>query len=97
MAKHVFKITVERVDDQHGDPGNDPPLVFTAQNHDNILELAARRGGGDERQLAFIVGLKLLGEALLADRDNPLYRDFIPHFGEFMKNLKQSRQHGRDE
>lgn len=91
MGKHKFKISVEHLEDQKGSPANDPPLVFLAENHDDILALAARTGASGDKDRAFLVGLKLLGEVLLEDRNNPLYHDFIPHFGEFMKRIKQSR------
>jgi hypothetical protein len=32
--------------------------------------------------------VKLLGGALLEDRDNPLYKEFLPRFGAFMQTLK---------
>jgi hypothetical protein len=36
------------------------------------------------------VGLKLFGETLLENKDLPLFKDFMPHFGQFMKTLKQT-------
>jgi hypothetical protein len=91
MAKHTFKITVESIADNKGNPVEAAPLVFTAENHDDILALAARVGATDDKALAFLVGLKLFGECMLADRDNPLYADLLPHFGAFMKKLKAAR------
>ena len=92
MAKHKFRITVESVADSHGNPVNAPPLVFMAENHDDIIALATRTSASSDQALAFLLGLKLFGEAMLDDRDNPLYADIRPAFGTFMKKLKAARK-----
>jgi hypothetical protein len=91
MPKHKFRITVESVADGDQKPVN-APLVFTAENHDDIIALAERAGANDDSARAFLVGLKLFGEAMLQDRSNPLYAEFLPVFGAFMKKLKAARQ-----
>ena len=91
MPKYKFRITVEAVAAASENAVNPPALVFTAENHDDIIALAQRTGAVDDQARAFLVGLKLLGEAMLADRSNPLYAEFLPHFGAFMKKLKASR------
>jgi hypothetical protein len=91
MPKHKFRITVESVAD--GDEKSvNSPLVFTAVNHDNIIALAERAGAKDDSARAFLVGLKLFGEAMLQDRNNPLYAEILLAFGAFMKKLKAARQ-----
>ncbi len=50
--------------------------------------MATRIGADDDRKLRLLIGLKLLGEELLEDRENSLYAEFLPHFGEFMRGLK---------
>lgn len=92
MAGHRFKITVEHLADPKGTPSTLAPLCFEAENHDNIVALAERVGIHDDDKLAFFVGLKLLGDAMLQDRDNPLYAEFLPAFGSFMKKFKSARQ-----
>lgn len=92
MSKHKFRISVESVADNRGNPVNGPALVFTAENHDDIIALAQRTGAADDKSRAFLVGLKLFGEAMLEDRDNPLYAEILPAFGAFMKKLKAARQ-----
>ena len=91
MPKHKFRITVESVADGTQNPVNAPALVFTAENHDDIIALVARTGATDDKARAFLVGLKLFGEAMLQDRDNPLYAEILPQFGAFMKKLKAQR------
>lgn len=97
MAGHLFKITVEHLTDPKGNTLGLPPLQFKAENHDNILALAERVGIHDDDKLAFFVGLKLLGDAMLQDRDNPLYAEFLPAFGSFMKKFKSAKQAERSQ
>jgi hypothetical protein len=93
--KHQFRITVEQIADNHGNPGIHPPLTFMAGNHDNILDIVSRiqaRGQfSPESAAAFAIGLKLFGEVMLEHRHDPLFDDFQPHFKEFMKTLKGSQ------
>ena len=93
MSKHEFRITVEHVADAAGNAPDAPPLTFNAFSHDNILAIVDRvekRGDfSPESARAFGVGLKLFSEALLENKDNPLFESFRSHFGEFMKKLKQ--------
>lgn len=86
MGKHRYRITVEPLDALES-AGS---LQFQAESHDDILALADRVGRNDERQLRLLVGLKLFSGVLLEDKDNPLYQDFLPHFGQFMKKIKGS-------
>jgi len=90
MAKHKYQITVEAVADEAKTRAAQPTLCFQTENHDDIIALAAKLGLQDEKGLAFILGLKLVGETLLEDRENPLYKEFAPHFGAFMKSLKRN-------
>lgn len=95
MARHTYRISLERVSDNRGNRVEGEKMEFLAESHDDILALARRIGKTEDRDLAFLVGLKLFGEILLSDRDNPRYKDFLPHFGAFMKAIKESRQgHG---
>jgi hypothetical protein len=91
MAKHKFRVTVEYIADNKGNPVEAAPLTFETENHDNILDIAARRASTD-KQRSFVIGLKLFGETLLEERDNPLFASFRPHFGEFMKAFKASKK-----
>ena len=92
MAKHKFRITVESVADNKGNAVTVSPLVFVAENHDDLIALAERTGATDDQARAFLLGIKLFGEAMLEDRNNPLYAEILPAFGAFMKKLKAARQ-----
>lgn len=87
MEKYAYKITVEPIKTPAG-PLDAAPITFTAPCHEDILALAARVGADDDKKLRLLIGLKLLGEVLLKDRENPLNAEFLKHFGEFMHGLK---------
>ena len=69
-------------------------LTFDASNHDEIIELVGRVKSArilpDDEAAAFMVGLKLFGEVMLRHREEPLLADLFPHFGLFMKRLKNA-------
>ena len=87
MRRHQYRITVEPI-------ATDAPLPlqFEVEAHDEILSLVERsrqRGDFDaDTAAAFIVGLKLLGEVMLKNRNHPLFEEFGPQFGQFMQRLK---------
>ena len=89
MKKHAYKVTVESLAASGVEeaPGQ---LSFIAPCHEDILALAARVGADNDKKLRLLVGLKLLGEVLLEDKENPLYGEFLPHFGNFMRALKEA-------
>jgi hypothetical protein len=69
-------------------------LQFEVENHDDIFAVARRMSGKwglDENATnAFALGLKLFGETILKNRDNPLFAQIKPSMGEFMRSLKGS-------
>ena len=85
MSKHSYTVTV----DETGQAGR--RLYFPMHSHDDIMLLAEKAGADDPNRLRLLLGVKLLGGALLEDRDNPLYANFLPHFAAFMQALKASR------
>ena len=97
MKQHLFRITVEPLGGAQGEPCAEQitqaPLQFEVGNHDDILAVVERlRGRGDfsaNDAAAFGVGLKLFGEVMLHNKSNPLFASLMPHFGQFMKDLKK--------
>lgn len=93
---HRYRITVEPCSGPEEDATLPAPLTFTAASHDDILAIIHRvqeqRGGDRDAAAAFALGLKLFGEALLSDRDNPLFTEIRPHFGAFMRQLKSGNR-----
>lgn len=92
MKQHQFRITVEHTADANGNPVESAPLQFNAPNHDNILDIVARIAQREdftpEMAARFAVGLKLMGEVMLENRDHPLFAQLKPHFMEMMKIVK---------
>jgi hypothetical protein len=70
------------------------PLQFEIASHEEILERVQRsRQWGEfdsDSAVALTVGVKLLGGVMLQNREHPLFEAFRPHFGQFMKRLKES-------
>ena len=95
MKKHLYRVTVEYLADADGQPVDAAPLQFAAPNHDDVFALVAKMrqcsGIGADDAARFVVGLKLMSEAMLENKDDPLFVALKPHFGEFMKTLKQPR------
>ena len=94
MKQHRYRITVEHLADAQGEPSSHTaPLQFEVGTHDDILALVERsRQAGHfdpATATAFTVGLKLFGEVMLENRSHPLFAEFAPHFGQFMKQLKK--------
>lgn len=96
MKEHRYRVTLEYLAAPDGQPSSKEPLVFEAGNHDDIfriVELMHSRALLDaSTSTAFIVGLKLFGEVILKNRNDPLFADFWPHFHAFMKHFKGMAQ-----
>lgn len=93
MKQHQFRLTLEHLSDKDGHPVAAEPLVFLAPNHDNIFNIVKmteqREGFTPEMAQRFAVGLKLMGEVMLENKDNPLFAELKPHFMEIMKAVKR--------
>lgn len=89
MAKHRYRVTVEEVSDVQDEA---QPLQFEVDSPEDwvsILHRAEKLDVLDEKsKLAFVIGLKLFGGVMLANRSHPLFADFSLHFGQFMRQLK---------
>ena len=94
MKGHLYRVTVEHVQDAKGNAVEAAPLTFQARNHDDlfpIVEKMRARGLFDaEEAAALAIGLKLFGEVMLQHREHELFAPLRPHFVEFIKRLKKS-------
>lgn len=93
MRQYRYSVTLEQLTDSHDVPSDRKPLQFEAWNHDDIISVVTWiRGRGDfssqDDAAAFAVGLKLFGEAILANKDNPVLSSFLPKLHQFVKELK---------
>lgn len=89
-----YKITLEHI---HSPKALElhPALQFDFENHDEIFSIIERIKGSnpfeDEAQATeFALGLKLFSEVMIRNRENPLFEELFPIFGNFMKKLKAS-------
>lgn len=96
MKQHRYRVTLEHLADKEGGAVSREPLRFEVGNHDDIfsiVERLRRRSDFDENDAAaFGVGLKLFSEVMLENRENSLFSSFIPHFSQFMKDLKKGSE-----
>lgn len=81
--------------------GNEPPesggttLCFEVAGNEDWFRLLGRvqqLGLAEGGAPALLVGLKLLGGVVLANRGNPLFKELHPQLGAFMRRLKQRAQ-----
>lgn len=94
MKQHQYEVTVKHLADAQGNPSTyTETLQFNAYNHDDLFKVLEHLTKAnlldDAKTKAFAVGLKLFGETLLENKDMALFKDFMPHFLQFMKMLKQ--------
>ena len=96
MKQHAYEVTLKHIADAQGNPSNyTDTLSFNTYNHDDIFKVLqviqnSQMLDDDEAAKSFTVGLKLFSEVMLEHKNLPLFKDFIPHFGQFMKALKQT-------
>lgn len=93
MKGHLYRLTLEHLEDPKGNPVTKPPLQFEARNHDDLYAIVDRikaKGLFDAQEAtAFAIGLKLFREVMLHNRGSEVFRELDPHMGEFMKALKK--------
>lgn len=95
MAKksNKYKLKLELVELVRPEDTEYQPIELEFDNHDNIFKIVERMKHKDQFKpeqdsIEFAIGLKLFSEVTLKNRDNPLFEDFRPAFGELMKKIK---------
>lgn len=93
MKGHLYRLTLEHLQDPKGNPVDRSPLQFEVKNHDDlfsIVEKVKAKGLFDANEAtAFAIGLKLFREVMLHNRDSAVFQELDPHFSEFMKAFKK--------
>jgi hypothetical protein len=93
MKGHLYRITVEHLEDPKGNPVAQQPLSFEVKNHDDlftIVEKVKAKGLFEAHEAeSFAIGLKLFREVMLNHRDSEVFANLNPHFSEFMKEFKK--------
>ena len=95
MKQHTYEVTLKHIADAQGNPSTyTDTLSFNTYNHDDIFKVLDAIQNSQmldaEAAKSFAVGLKLFSEVMLEHKNLPLFKDFMPHFGQFMKALKQT-------
>lgn len=94
MNGHLYRFSIEYLEDSKGSIVGSTPLFFETRNHDDlfkVVEMVKGKVDLDETDAtAFAVGLKLFGEVMLKNKDKEMFKQFKPHFSDFMKELKKS-------
>ena len=93
MNSYRYRVTVEQIADEKGEPVDGRSLVFEAACHDEMLGIADRVRakrvlGNANAAAAMAVGLKLFGEIALAHRKDPLFTEVHAALGSFIQALK---------
>ena len=87
-----YKITVEEIIDENN--LSKEKLEFETVSHDNLFEIIKKLkqhpdfANVDVASLG--VGLKLFTGVMLKNKEIPLFKNLMPHFKDFMKELKSS-------
>lgn len=71
-------------------------LQFEVEDREDmftIVEKLKQDSGLDELDATKVgVALRLLGPVMMQNRKHPLFADFMPHFKDFMVNLKKTME-----
>lgn len=93
MKSHLYRITVEHLEDPKGNAVSADPLIFEARNHDDLFSIVDKmreKSEFDKNETeALAIGLKLFSEVMLNNRDHELFKELNPHFVQFIKALKK--------
>lgn len=97
MKQHRYRITLEHLADAKGGPGANAPLTFEARNHDDLFAIIERmRGKGllaePDQAASLALGLKLLAEVTLENRDDPFFAELRGPLREFIVRIKGAGQ-----
>lgn len=90
-----YKLNLEILATAKADDTIYTPIELEFDNHDNIFTIVERMKNRnifhtENEATEFAIGLKMFSEVMLKNRDNVLFSEFRPAFGEFMKKLKSS-------
>ena len=69
------------------------PVVLEFENHDDIFKIIKILSEknlfeNDSQSAEFAIGLTMFSGVMMKNKTNPLFKEFVPAFIEFMKKLK---------
>lgn len=93
MNSYRYRVTLEKIAGQKGEPVEGEQLSFEAPDHDDIFPIVERvRGRGDldaDSAAALAVGLKLFSEVVLQNRQREPFAEVRPALSAFIGSIKQ--------
>lgn len=102
MAKKAYRyqLHLERLPDDHQPAETPETLELTFDNHDNLFvileKIRARQLFDEQTSAEFALGLKLLSEVVLKNRQHPLFSELKDAISTFMQKLKAGTPPGAD-
>jgi len=90
---YQYRLTLEALKNPQGEAINKAPLELVFHNHDDLFKIIEIVKSKDifkdsGESVEFSLGLKLLSEVILHNRDLPIFEELAPAIGLFMKKLK---------
>ena len=90
---HQYRLTLTHVAGAKPEDVVHDPMTIAFDNHDDIFAIVEKLQQRDpfhnqDQAAEFAIGLKLMGEVMLKNRQHPLFEEFGAAFGAFMKKLK---------
>ena len=90
--QNCYRITIEEITTEG--ENNPKALQFELEDREDMFALVdtlKQRSELDEQSATRVgVALRLLGPVMMQSRKHPLFVDFMPHFKNFMINLKKA-------
>ncbi|CAN5712132.1 DUF3861 domain-containing protein [soil metagenome] len=89
-----YRLTLELISTTKGETVNQEPLHLEFDNHDEVFSIIKRIQSKNvfqskEQAAEFAIGLKMFSEVIIKNKSLPLFEEFRPAFGNFMKQLKE--------
>lgn len=94
--QHRYKITLEHCAASSPEQPLHEPLQLDFANHDDLFAIVQRVQDANflppDQSAELALGVKLLGNVLLTNREHPLFTELSQAFGEFVRKLKSHAQ-----
>ncbi len=93
MTKHKYQVNLEDISEPDIPGKQRPAISFNVTCNDDLFHIIEKLEQSGifpgQSAKAFGVGLKLFSQIMLENKNNPLFDEFAPAFGQFMKKLKK--------
>jgi hypothetical protein len=94
--QHEYRLTLEHQAASTPEQPLHEPLVLDFTNHDDLFAIVQRVQNANflspSQAAEMALGVKLLGNVLLSNREHPLFTELSQAFGEFVRKLKSHAQ-----